>query len=465
MARAVTPSRLVAYDAFVKVMEFHQNPDAALEELYSQLDKPLKRLDRNLCKELLYGGLRWYSKILWILQNTSTRDLNGVTPEIRAALVLGTYQIYYMDKIPDRAAVNESVEYVRSKSQANAVNFVNGILRQIARRAQYFQKPDKVARPVEYLSLQYSHPQWLVSRWHEHFNFERLQGMLVGNNQPPPWFVRVNTLKVGLEDIHLFQQRLLRDEKLGTDRRPLRTALELKSAPSMEPESIFGQGFYTIQDISSQIIGYLVDPQPEQIIVDGASGKGGKLGHLFELSRGKAHLFAIEPKADQIKMAQDTAQRMGYDVFPESYPIEWVQRDFQDWRPKQGAEPDKVLMDAPCSGLGVLRRHPEGKWQKKEMLIRSMATVQQSLISHAIEVLKPGGELIFSVCSFEPEETLFHLDFIKNQFGDKIELVSPVSRLPDYFKRYVTRDNLFMVYAGNQDDMDGFGAFIIKKIS
>ncbi len=464
MARAVTPSRMVAYDAFVRVMENHQNPDAALDDLCNKLEKPLKRLDRNLCKELLYGGLRWYSKILWILQNTSSRDLGGVTPEIRAALVLGTYQIFYMDKIPDRAAVNESVEYIRFKGQANAVNFVNGILRQIARRAQYFQKPDKILKPVEYLSLQYAHPQWLVNRWHEHFSTERLQGMLVGNNQQPPWFIRVNTLKTGFEEIHLLQQRLLRDEKLATDRRPLRTALELKAAPAMEPESLFGQGYYTIQDISSQLIGYLVDPKPEQLIVDAASGKGGKLGHLFELSKGKAKLLAIEPKGDQVALAQETTRRMGYDVYPESTPIEWIQKDFQEWRPEPLQAPDKILIDAPCSGLGVIRRHPEGKWLKKEMLIRTMAEVQKSMLSHGIEILKPGGELIYSVCSFEPEETIHHLNFIKDKFGDKVELVSPVSRLPDYFKRYVTRDNLFMVYPGNQDEMDGFGAFILKKL-
>lgn len=455
---------MIAYDAFVKVMDGHSSPERALEELYSRLDKPMKRVDKNLCKEILFGGLRWYSKIFWILQNTSSRDLKGVTPEIRAALVLGTYQIFYMEKIPDRAAVNESVEYIRSKSQANAVNFVNGILRQIARRAEYFQKPDKINQPVEYLSLQFAHPPWLVSRWHEHFNFERLQNMLSANNQVPPWFIRLNMLKIAMDEVHLFQQRLLRDEKVSSDRKPLRTALELREAPPLGEGSLFSQGYFTIQDMASQLIGYLVDPKPQEKVVDAAAGKGGKLAHLFELSLGKAELWAIDPSQDQLKLAQETMVRLGHDRYPEAPQVRWVVDDFCNWKPDPGSMPNKILLDAPCSGMGVLRRHPEGKWLKKEEIIRRMAEIQRKLIDHAVEILPSGGELIYSVCSFEPEETLNHLDHVRQKYGDQLELVSPVSRLPDYFKRYVTRANLLVVYSGNQDSMDGFGGFILRKV-
>jgi 16S rRNA (cytosine967-C5)-methyltransferase len=123
---------------------------------------------------------------------------------------------------------------------------------------------------------------------------------------------------------------------------------------------------------------------------------------------------------------------------------------------------DRVLLDAPCTGLGVLRRHPEGKWQKKESGIKEVAEQQKKLIEHALNLLKPGGELIYSVCSFETDETESQMRWVKAAYGDKVEIISPVARLPDYFKRYVTRDNVLMIYAGNQDDMDGFGAFIVR---
>ncbi len=460
MPQPMSPAREIAYDAFVKVMEGRRHPDEVVDELSAKLERPLKRIDRNLVKEILYGSLRWYSKIYWILQNTSSRDLDGVTPEIRAALVLGTYQIFYMDRIPDRAAVNESVEYVRRRSQANAVNFVNGILRQIARRAEYFTKPDKHTLPVEYLSLQFAHPKWIVERWAEHFSFERMEKMLSANNQPPPWSIRINPFKVPLPEINTLQQKLLREEKTHAERRPLRSALSLREAPNLDKESLFGQGFYSVQDESSQLIGMLVNPQDGESIVDVASGKGGKLAHLFELSEGKAKLTAIEKNPRQLSLAKAAMTRLGHG----EDKVTWVEGDFLEWRPKTKSKaPDKILLDAPCSGMGVLRRHPEGKWHKDLSLVLHMAELQKKLLEHAFELLKPGGELIYSVCSFEPEETTAQLDFIREKYGDKIELISPLPRLPDYYKRYVTRQNLFVVYAGNQDDMDGFGAFIVKK--
>ena len=460
MSQPMSPAREIAYDAFVQVMEAKRHPDEVVDELCSKLDRPLKRIDRNLVKEILYGSLRWYSKIYWILQNTSSRDLDGVKPEIRAALVLGTYQIFYMDRIPDRAAVNESVEYVRKRSQANAVNFVNGILRQIARRAQYFAKPDKNALPVEYLSLQFAHPQWIVARWIDMFGFERLEKMLAANNQPPPWTVRVNALKVLLPEVHKLQQQLLRDEKTHADRRPLRSSLLLREAPNLDKDSLFGQGYFTVQDEASQLIGHLVDPHEDEIIIDAAAGKSGKLSHLYELSGGKAKLTAVEKNPRQLVLGKEAMQRLGHPVDA----VTWVESDFLDWKPSSEAEaPHKILLDSPCSGMGILRRHPEGKWHKNLALIKSMAELQKKLLTHAIDVLRPGGELVYSVCSFELEETTDQLAFIREKYGDKIELISPLPRLPDYYKRYVTRQNVFLVYAGNQDDMDGFGAFIIKK--
>ena len=380
MSGKVTLAREVAFDAFTEVMEKRRKPDDVLEDIYKLRAKDLKRLDRNLTKEILYGGLRWYKKILWILQNTASRDLMKLTPEVRAALVLGTYQIFYMDRIPDRAAVNESAEYVRAKKQASAVGFVNGILRQIARRAEYFKKPDKVTQPVEYLSLQFSHPEWLVKRWFDRFKFERMEVMLAANNQPPPLFVRVNTLKTPLTQIQEFQDELLREEHLHSDRTNLRGCLVLKKHPDLSPESLFGKGFYTIQDQASQLIPHLLDLKENMSVVDAAAGPGGKLTHLYELGGGKIRLIAVEKSEPQLVRARETAKRMGHDEY-----IHWVHRDFAEFKPEELV--DRVLLDAPCTGLGVLRRHPEGKWHKELSGIGALAKQQRELIKHALTML------------------------------------------------------------------------------
>ncbi|MBC7532795.1 MAG: 16S rRNA (cytosine(967)-C(5))-methyltransferase RsmB [Oligoflexus sp.] len=447
-------AREVAFDTFVAVMDNKRKPEQVLNEMYALHGTKISRLDKAFIKEILYGSFRWYSKIYWILQNTSKRNLDDSTPEIRAALIIGTYQIYYMDRVPDRAAVNESVEYVRKKGQAKACTFVNGILRQIGRRAEYFPKPDKKTKAKEYLALQFAHPLWLVDRWLKRFRFERMEQMLAANNQPPSFSIRINSLKTPLTEASNIQEALLRDEGIPSDRRPLRSALRLSKSPQLGDSKLFQEGYFTVQDEASQLIGYLVSPQADQKIADACAGPGGKLSHIYELGQEKITLFAVEKDHNQYLRAQETLDRLGHTK------LNWVHEDFMTWTAEE--KMDKILLDAPCSGLGVLRRHPEGKWSKNLSLVNFMAEQQWSMILHALKQLKVGGELIYSVCSFETEETEGHLARLRETMGDTIEVISPVSRLPDYYKKYVTHEQLFAVYAGNQDEMDGFGAFIVR---
>ena len=444
--------REVALDAFVEVMDHHRKPEAAVAYLYEKHAKNIKKIDKCFVKELLYGSLRWYAKMFWILQNTSNRNLEKVTPQIRSALILGTYQIYYMDRVPDRAAVNESVEYIRKKGQANACSFVNGILRQIARRAEYFAKPDKTKEPAAYLSLQYAHPRWMIERWLAQFNYDRAEEIASANNRVPPIFVRVNTRK-GVP-AHKLQSRLLKDEHLHSERRPLRCSLKLRSFPQLDEGTLFAAGFYTIQDEAAQLVSFLVNPQADETVFDLCCGVGGKLSHLCELSDGAAHITAVDKNAARLQQAQETMQRMGHEG------VTFLQQDIAKWSHTE--QVDKILLDAPCSGLGILRRHPEGKWHKDKALIKQLAQLQRELILRAFGWLKQGGELIYSVCSFEVEESNAVLDYVKGELGERMTVVSPVSRLPDYYKRYVTRRNILQIYPGNHDAMDGFSAFIIK---
>ena len=456
MTSKVTLAREFAYDTFTEVIEQGKCPESIVESGYDKFRNELTRLDRAFIKELLYGTLRWYSKIFWIVQNTSKRDLKTSSPEIRSALVLGAYQIFYMDRVPDRAAVNESVEYVRKKGQAAGSGFVNGILRSIARRAEYFPKPDKDKYPCNYLSLQYAHPQWMVQRWLQNFGFEKMRELLASNNQVPPYTVRVNSLKVSAESLQTLRSQLLKEEKNHSERRALRSCLHLKEAPRLEAGTLFQRGFYTIQDESSQLIAHLVNPQAGECIIDACAGKAGKTGHIFEFAKGEAKLLALDKSAKQIQIGQENMRRLGHEG------ITWITSDFLDYKPDTNV--DKILLDAPCSALGVLRRHPEGKWQKTLALIPQLSRLQRSMLAHSVDILKSGGELVYAVCSFEREETLDHLDWIRQTYGQQVEVVSPVSRLPDYYKRFVTRENILLIYSGNKDGMDGFGAFIVRKV-
>jgi 16S rRNA (cytosine967-C5)-methyltransferase len=448
-------AREISYDTLVGVIRDRKNPDDLLDMHYQRLGPKLKRIDKNLAKEIVYGTLRWWSKMYWILQHTSSRDLNKSSDEVKVALCAGTYQIYYLSKIPDRAAVNESAEYMRKRKQVSAVSFVNGILRQIAKKASYFPKPDKEKKPVEYLSLQYAHPEWMVKRWFSRFKFDRLSDMLKNSNETPPITIRMNSLKTDLEAQADFMTSLLREESTHAAKRPLRGAIRLKSSPDLGAESLFGQGFYTIQDESSQLIAHLVAPKQGDVIVDSCSGPGGKLTHVYELGKGEAKIYSIEKDTLQYEKAISNAERLGFDG------IEFVHTDFLEYTPPQ--TPNKVLIDAPCTGLGVLRRHPDGKYHKKPDIIGIMASKQRAILTHALSMLEVGGEIVFSVCSFESEETSDQLKWLLKEFDGKIEVVDPADRVQDFYKKYITKENVLSVYAGNKDLMDGFGAFIIKK--
>ena len=436
-------------------MEKKGAPDSLAENIIAQRKYTLSKLDRRFVKELLFGSLRWYAKLYWILQKTSNRDLDKVTAQIKTALILGSYQIFYMSKVPDRSAVNESVEYIRYAGQANAVKFVNGILRTISRRAEYFPKPDKNKHPSQYLALQYAHPKWLVDRWSKRFNFERLKIILNANNQQAPNTIRVNSQKVPAHDLLNFKQSILREDKNTVYNKSLATCLVLKDSPNLEIGSQFAEGKYTIQDGSSQLVGHLVQPKEGEYIIDACVGPGGKSGHIVELSKGKAKVTAVDFSLAQINKAKTNLLRLGHDK------IEFVCQDFLDFTPTQ--KPDKILLDAPCSGLGVLRKHPEGKWLKSPRIVHNMARRQQALLKHSLQILKDGGEIIYSVCSFEEEETIKQKEWLEREYKDAVSFPELSTRLPENYKYLLTKENILLILPGNKYSMDGFGAFIIRK--
>lgn len=438
-------------------MENKESPDEVLTEIYLEANSLLKRVDKNFIKELLFGSIRWYSKLFWILQKVSKRDLLKVSPEIRAALILGTYQVFYMDRVPDRAAVNESVEYMRFAGQAHTVGFVNGILRSISRKTEYFAKPDKKKQPCDYLSLQYAHPSWVVYSWYRRFGFEKLKSILASNNNIPPVSIRINAKKISPSNFVNFRNNFLREEKTKVAFSHLDHCWRSLKFPQLENGSFFARGYYSIQDESSQLVAHIVDPKANETILDACAGLGGKTSHIFELSPESVRLVALDPSEARRKKALLNFKRLGHNG------VEYISSSLLDYQPNHLF--DKILLDAPCSGLGVLRRHPEGKWHKKQELVTTLAKKQRKLIECALKLLKNGGTLIYSVCSFELEESSLHMAWVKEAYKDSLEVVNLAEKIPQYYHKYITRDDLFLIYSGNKENMDGFSTFALRKKS
>ena len=522
--KLISPSRMLAYNTLVESIKYKKNPEQIINHSLKNRYKDIKRNDLNLAYEIIYGSFRWWDKLYWILQNYSKRDLDRSSLEVKVSLVGGTYQIFYLDRVPNRASINESAEFLRAKKQVSAVAFINGMLRQVAIKARYFPKPEAHVEPEKYLALQYAQPIWLVKRWIKQFGFAKLEEMYRNINKKPSITIRFNrAYQLNNQDM---QKLLLKDRNRNPHKRPLRNCFHLNDLPNFANNSLFARGLITIQDESSQLIAHLVDPQKNQRIVDACAGPGGKLSHLYdlcarlfvdcidqtninhdkqpqklnsqdssnnnddynELSFDKTNTNTVSYDDIDSNSANDNKNLFDYDFshhpeFPKIYAFEKKQvaydrlienitrmncsgitctfGDFVDYSPSYKV--DKILLDAPCSGFGVLRRHPEAKMFKTIETIDKMVDVQRKLFIHAFNILSKDSELVYSVCSSESEEIYSHLDWLQKNHANCYELIDPSTRLQSYYKRFVTKDKVLLIYGGNTDSMDGFGAFIVKK--
>lgn len=452
--RIGTLSRAIAIDALNHVLTRRQHADAVLERLFNHHAAELRPLDRAFIFEIVYGSLRWLSKMDWIMSHMVDRPFTSLDPRVACALRVGAYQIFYMDRVPDRAAVSETVEAVKRVGAGNAASFVNAILRRVARKAEYYPKPDRDTETAQYLSVQFAHPQWMIERWLKHIPVERLEHLLAGNNKAPPIVLRQLARKpvpTG-EDLGTF---LLRTQAIQSEWLPLKSALRVERLPDFSRCEAFQAGCYIVQDVAAQLAVSLVRrPQQSGAVLDACSAPGGKSIALWDQGIESSDLVLAETSHKRIELLKENLQRIGVE------PAELLQGDvLQQVCDRQY---ETVVLDAPCSALGVIRRHPEIKWQRNPQDIEHCAAEQRRLLDGLAHAVRPGGELVYIVCSVEQEETTRQMaDFLNRH--PIFEPVSLEQRIHDYYKKYVIREKELLILPGNADDLDGFYAMVLRR--
>lgn len=451
--RIGTLSRAIAIDALNHVLTRRQHADVVLERLFTHHAAELRPLDRAFIFEIVYGSLRWLSKMDWIMSHMVDRPFTSLDPRVACALRVGAYQIFYMDRVPDRAAVSETVEAIKKVGAGNASSFVNAILRRVARKAEYYPKPDRESQTVDYLSVQFSHPAWMVERWLRFVPLERLEHLLAGNNKAPPIVLRQLVQKPIPNDEDLGSY-LLRTQGIQSEWLPLKTALKVERLPDFSRCEAFQQGCYIVQDTAAQLVVRLVGtPQPGPVL-DACSAPGGKSIALWDLGVSEADLVLAESNQKRINVLRENLQRIGLT------PSEILQGDVL--AQVNGRTFSTILLDAPCSALGVMRRHPEIKWQRVPQDIEHCAAEQRRLLDGLASAVRDGGELVYIVCSVEPEETTQQMsEFLKRH--PEFETVSLERRVHDYYRKYVVREKELLILPGNADDLDGFYAMVVRK--
>lgn len=417
-------------------------------DIYSKNRPPLDRLaDEILCKngllpprdralfhELIFGVVRHLTLLDWWIDAFLVHK--RLPPWVRTQLRLGAYQICFLERVPVFAAVNEAVESVKSSSDRWAKGLVNAVLRRLAekRSEKCLAVPDldKITDPIKRLSIETSHPVWLIERWAKRYRLEHTRDLCNWNNQRAPLTLRINTMLTTRDDVIT----MLGD--MGIKARPgiyMDCAVVVDNYQG-QPTSLPGwdRGLFHIQDEGAQIISCLLDPRPGETILDACAGLGGKTIHIADIMRDKGIIHATDPDKTRLSKLKDEIDRLKLSSIT-IVPCENDKGLHKNY--------DRILVDAPCSGLGVIRRHPDIKWNRTQEGITALSSIQSEILDRISCLLKPGGRLVYATCSQEPEETTGVISsFIKRHVG--WEIVPADAVLSDHALNLVDREGFFV---------------------
>ncbi len=371
--------------------------DQTLEAFAVPFDN-LPRRDRALANALIYGTLRWRGHLDWIIAPFSKKKPEQVDPEVMWLLRMALFQIIHMDKIPVSAAVNTAVTVAKFHIHKGAAGFVNAVLRKAATQWQTVAPPPPDTAPAQFISVEKSLPLWLAKRWLSRFGMEKTMALSDAINQIPPITLRVNTLKTS------------RDALLETLSPQVNQAWKTRSSslginvkgPSMALHELapFKAGQFQVQDEAAQLVtAHFLAPQPGERILDTCAGLGGKTGHIAQLMGNKGEVVAGDVDPDKLGQLTQEMDRLGFDIVS-TRPLNLLKKETLDF----SAPFDRVLVDAPCSGLGVLRRNPDTKWKRTKKDLARLAVRQEKMLLNAADAVAPGGCLVYAVCSCEPRE-------------------------------------------------------------
>ncbi len=350
--------------------------------------------DRRLCQELAYGVIRWQMTLDWLIaRKTAAR---AQKPKLQNLLRLGLYQVFWLDRIPSHAAVHETVELAKQSGYHAQAGFINAILRGYLREAEATRRLLSELR-TQQPHLGYSHPEWLVARWQRRWGAARAAQLMEWNNTPPKTFARVNLLKA--DPGKLLAQWRAEGADYDFVRRDWieeNTVFEIKSRPPLLRLPSFQQGLFYVQDPSTLLAVRELDPHPGECVLDLCAAPGGKLTAMAQLMGNEGRLVAHDTTPERLELVNQNCARLGVTCVQTRLPAAL--------KADASTVFDRILLDAPCSNTGVMRRRVELRWRIRPEEIQRLRTTQLALLRQAASLLKPGGILVYSTCSLEPEE-------------------------------------------------------------
>jgi len=443
--------RQLASDILAKVDTRKAYADILLDQALKATT--LNERDRALLTELTYGTLRWRGNIDGQLSRYLRQPLAKTDPLIRNLLRVSVYQLRFLNKIPDYAAVDEAVELARNHSGGKSAGFVNAVLRNFLRGKDRVIGLAPKAESVAGLAVTYSHPEWLVKRWIDEFGAEAAKTLMRANNERATLVLRVNYLKCTKEKLlDRFLEAGIKAE--ATQWSP--QGISVLSGPAVDKLPGFAEGYFQIQGEASQLVTYLVSPLSGERILDACAAPGGKSTHVGEFMKDEGELVAIDISARGIAKIRENAARLGLKS------LRVLSADASAELADKFRKPyDRVLVDAPCSGLVTLRGQPEIKWHRDENDIRRLSRLQSKILSRVAGYLKPGGVLVYATCTLSREENEEIVEsFLAHH--KEFELEDAARYLPGQ-ATHMVREKYFVALP-HRDNTDGFFAARMRKV-
>lgn len=406
--------------------------------------------DGRLLTHLVYGVLRMQGHLDWIISQLYRGNYLKMEESVKNILRTGLYQLKFSDRLPSFAVVDEAVKIAKRIAPA-ADGLINAVLRSFLRNTDKISFPSLDNNPAEHLAALYSHPLWLVKLWLNFFGQEETMALCQNNNELPPLTLRANTLRVSRDKL---AEKLKAEDFNCELTRFSPDGINLLDPPRPIQKTIFfKEGLLRLQDEASQLVSYLVNPQSGENILDVCAGRGGKSTHMAALMRNEGRIVAIDRDAEKMTQLKKDASRMSVSM------IETRQADLIHLLSPEFIDKfDHVLVDAPCSGTGTLRRHPEIKWRLKSSDIQAQTKVQKTILQNASVAVKKGGCLVYCTCSILPAE---NEDIVKQfladcpQFRMEISLSTVLNSLTD--------SRGFLRTYPHRHSMDGFFGAVLKR--
>lgn len=416
---------------------------------YQYLDKR----DRAFITRVVEGTLEHMIEIDYIINQFSKVKVNKMKPVIRCILRSAVYQLKYMDSVPNSAACNEAVKLAVKKGFASLKGFVNGVLRSIERNLDTITYPDE-ANLLEYLSVKYSMPEWILQKWLAQYDRVTVETMLADFQKEKPTTIRVNRNVMSKEEL----VESLEKQGVHVENHPyLADALWISSYDYLADVDSFQMGAFHVQDISSMLVAHLANPQEGDIVIDVCAAPGGKSLHMAELLRGTGHVEARDLTEYKVNLIWDNIHRSGMKN------IEAVCQDATVFDEESVGKADIVVADLPCSGLGVLGKKTDLKYKMTEQTQSDLVELQRDILSKVKAYVKQGGTLIYSTCTINEAENMGNVEWFLSENKD-FDLVSVKEDLCEELRESVVRDGCLQLLPGVHKS-DGFFIAKFKKVN